>query len=102
MSVAPSIIRIRRGAKRRRAHVRSDLTDVMTVPNDFDSQQPADDGAALPDGAAPAAETPIATDETQRLLEEQRDTYRRLAAEYDNFRRRHVRRPSCGPFQQSL
>ena len=91
MSVAPSTIRIRRGARRRRAHVRSDLTDVMTAPNDFDSPQPADAGAAMPDGAAPAAETPVATDETQRLLEEQRDKYLRLAAEYDNFRRRTMK-----------
>lgn len=30
-------------------------------------------------------------DETQRLLEEQRDKYLRLAAEYDNFRKRTIK-----------
>ena len=93
MSVAPPTVRIRRGARRRSAHDRSDITDVMTAPNDFDSQQPVDAaGAATPDGAgAPTGDTPVATDETQRLLEEQRDKYLRLAAEYDNFRRRTTR-----------
>lgn len=57
----------------------------------FDEQQletqEADEvpGQEAPTGTAPA------TDESARLLEEQRDKYLRLAAEYDNFRKRTLR-----------
>jgi molecular chaperone GrpE len=42
-----------------------------------------DDGARTGEGAAD-----VAGQDTQRMLEEQREKYLRLAAEYDNFRRR--------------
>jgi len=47
-----------------------------------------DAGETNPDTA------PDAASETQRLLDEQRDRYLRLAAEYDNFRKRTVRERS--------
>jgi molecular chaperone GrpE len=43
----------------------------------------SDDGGRSGDGA-----TDVAGQDTQRMLEEQREKYLRLAAEYDNFRRR--------------
>ena len=62
----------------------------MTGPNEFDTTRPADVGAAASDDdTAAAADTstePVS--EVQRVLEEQRERYLRLAAEYDNFRRR--------------
>ncbi len=48
-----------------------------------------DDGAS---GVAPPDESPVS--ETQRELDEQRDKYLRLAAEYDNFRKRTTRERS--------
>ncbi|MGZ8411932.1 MAG: nucleotide exchange factor GrpE [Gemmatirosa sp.] len=60
----------------------------MTAPD----QPIIDDQLATPPGADAAApsdtEGDAGRDELARLLEEQRDRYLRLAAEYDNFRRR--------------
>jgi molecular chaperone GrpE len=67
----------------------------MTDPRTPDLNTLADDAAA--DGAAPAGtEAPDAAPadalaEAQRALAEQQDKYLRLAAEYDNFRKRSVR-----------
>lgn len=41
--------------------------------------------------AEPRGDDPQVSDQTQQLLEEQRDKYLRLAAEYDNFRKRMVK-----------
>lgn len=41
--------------------------------------------------AEPQGDEPPVPDPTQQLLEEQRDKYLRLAAEYDNFRKRMVK-----------
>jgi molecular chaperone GrpE len=49
-------------------------------------------GDAVAGGADEGAPDPAA--EAQRLLDEQRDKYLRLAAEYDNFRKRTVRERS--------
>jgi molecular chaperone GrpE len=49
-------------------------------------------GDAAAEGAGESAADPAA--EAQRQLEEQRDKYLRLAAEYDNFRKRTVRERS--------
>ncbi len=60
----------------------------MTAPD----QPITDDQLATPPGAESAAssatEGDVGRDDLARLLEEQRDRYLRLAAEYDNFRRR--------------
>ena len=60
----------------------------MTAPDqpttdDLTSTNP--DGASVATGAATDA---VGSDDLQRQLEEQRDKYLRLAAEYDNHRRR--------------
>ena len=64
----------------------------MTAP---DQITPDDQPAATPIGAdagAPSdAETAVGTEDLARQLEEQRDRYLRLAAEYDNHRRRSQR-----------
>jgi molecular chaperone GrpE len=64
----------------------------MTAP---DQITPDDQPAATPTGAdagAPSdAETAVGTEDLARQLEEQRDRYLRLAAEYDNHRRRSQR-----------
>ena len=78
----------------------------MTYPaeNPFDEPAPRDDGVTSEDsyarGASPDEETDAeqapagarastsASDDAQRALDEQRDRYLRLAAEYDNFRKR--------------
>lgn len=54
---------------------------------------PFDDEAAMeePIYAEPQGDEPPIPDPTQQLLEEQRDKYLRLAAEYDNFRKRMVK-----------
>lgn len=51
------------------------------------------DGAATTSSAAATAgsATPDSRDDLQRALDDQRDKYLRLAAEYDNFRKRAVR-----------
>ncbi len=53
----------------------------------------ADAGGAANDTSAPLAADAASTDDagTQRQLDEQRDRYLRLAAEYDNFRKRSQR-----------
>jgi molecular chaperone GrpE len=50
-----------------------------------------DGSAAQPAGADAGAPTGTGVDDAARPLEEQRDKYLRLAADYDNFRRRAVR-----------
>jgi molecular chaperone GrpE len=54
---------------------------------------PYEDDEAMeePMYAEPQGDAPPAADQTQRLLDEQRDKYLRLAAEYDNFRKRMVK-----------
>jgi len=65
--------------------------------NDSDHPQagefPFDDQDAMeePIYAEPQGDEPPVADRTQQLLEEQRDKYLRLAAEYDNFRKRMVK-----------
>ena len=49
------------------------------------------DGAVLDDAGALEGAEAAGTDESQRALAEQRDKYLRLAAEYDNFRKRTAR-----------
>ena len=56
----------------------------MTAP---DQITPDDQPAATP----PDAEAAVGTDDLARQLEEQKDRYLRLAAEYDNHRRRSQR-----------
>ena len=56
-----------------------------------------------PAGAAPSvtAEPPGAPGDSQRALDELRDKYLRLAAEYDNYRKRSIReRQEAGPRAQ--
>ncbi|HEU4563985.1 MAG TPA: nucleotide exchange factor GrpE [Gemmatimonadaceae bacterium] len=50
----------------------------------------APQGDGMPDGAAPA-NGGAATADVQRVLDEQRDRYLRLAAEFDNYRKRTTR-----------
>ena len=67
-----------------------------TVPRDDDEMTSDDSYArgASSDDASGAEESPAggratsASDDVQRALDEQRDRYLRLAAEYDNFRKR--------------
>lgn len=60
----------------------------MTAPNDDLTAAP-DLAGATPDAAAPAgAPSDDAATVALKLLEEQRDKYLRLAAEYDNYRKR--------------
>ncbi|MFL5581179.1 MAG: nucleotide exchange factor GrpE [Gemmatimonadaceae bacterium] len=73
----------------------------MTAPNDRTTEQNDElpEGASGAAGAADAAsqdpaDAPVAdagTDEARRQLDEQRERYLRLAAEYDNFRKRATR-----------
>lgn len=71
----------------------------MTAPNDRTTEQnePPDDapGDAAVDGVSDESRDPaagVATgSDTQRQLDEQRDRYLRLAAEYENFRKRSTR-----------
>ena len=60
------------------------MSDADQFPTDTTSP---DDDAALDDAAALGADS----SGTQRELDEQRDKYLRLAAEYDNFRKRTTR-----------
>ena len=53
----------------------------------YDDDEATDAPLSTEQGGA----VPRAQDETQRLLDEQRDKYLRLAAEYDNFRKRMVK-----------
>jgi molecular chaperone GrpE len=65
--------------------------------NDSDQSQagefPYEDQEAMeePIYAEPQGDEPPVADPTQQLLNEQRDKYLRLAAEYDNFRKRMVK-----------
>ena len=52
---------------------------------------PDNDATPAPTEGAPATADAQAADEAQRQLEEQRDKYLRLAAEYDNYRKRMAR-----------
>jgi molecular chaperone GrpE len=61
------------------------MPDADQIPTD---RPPPADGAVLDD--AGAVEAPESGD-TQRALDEQRDRYLRLAAEYDNYRKRTTR-----------
>ena len=73
----------------------------MTAPNDRTTEQNDElpEGASGAAGAADAAsqdpaDAPVAdagTDDARRQLDEQRERYLRLAAEYDNFRKRSQR-----------
>ena len=58
-------------------------------PTDLTATPASDDPSAGEAGTAAAADAP--RDETQRQLDEPRDRYLRLAAEYDNFRKRSTR-----------
>jgi molecular chaperone GrpE len=60
-----------------------------STTDDFGAEiDPADAGAQASEAAADAG---AVVDAIQRSLEEQKDKYLRLAAEYDNFRKRSVR-----------
>jgi molecular chaperone GrpE len=60
--------------------------DGAEIPRGTDEQS---DAAATSDGATQGVDTDRST--TERELAEQRDKYLRLAAEYDNFRKRALR-----------
>jgi molecular chaperone GrpE len=60
----------------------------MPDPDDSPTDTSPDDGAVFDDAAAL---TEAESADVQRALDEQRDKYLRLAAEYDNFRRRTTR-----------
>jgi molecular chaperone GrpE len=64
------------------------MSDDEQFPNE--GTAPAD-GAVLDDAGALEGAEAAGTDESQRALTEQRDKYLRLAAEYDNFRKRTAR-----------
>jgi len=61
--------------------------DPSSPAIDLDADAPLDAAGVSPDAAGPAS----SADETRRELDEQRDKYLRLAAEYDNYRRRSVK-----------
>jgi molecular chaperone GrpE len=61
------------------------MSDAEQFPTEITSP---DDGAEIGDADAVAG---VETPGTQRELDEQRDKYLRLAAEYDNFRKRTTR-----------
>ena len=67
------------------------MTDE-TRPEDDPAVDLREQETATPAEGSPAAKAPEApADDVARALEEQRDKYLRLAAEYDNFRRRSAR-----------
>src|SRR6476469_3406839 len=68
------------------------LTQHMSDDDQFPTESAAPaDGAVLDDAGALEGAEAAGTDESQRALAEQRDKYLRLAAEYDNFRKRTAR-----------
>jgi molecular chaperone GrpE len=87
-----------RKAERAAAHEAMDRSDQVAA-----SAAPQGDG--VPDEASVSADAAAAAGpdagELQRQLDEQRDRYLRLAAEYDNFRKRTTReRAELGPRAQ--
>jgi molecular chaperone GrpE len=62
--------------------------------DDSGADVPPSAGADAGGDASDASDDSDASAEAQRLLEEQKDKYLRLAAEYDNFRKRTVRERS--------
>jgi len=68
------------------------LTEHMSEDDQFPTEGAAPaDGAVLDDAGALEGAEATGTDEAQRALTEQRDKYLRLAAEYDNYRKRTAR-----------
>lgn len=70
------------------------MTDPRTPSTDELSDAAASAAGAQQDAASAMTDAAAATDpvaEAQRALAEQQDRYLRLAAEYDNFRKRSVR-----------
>jgi molecular chaperone GrpE len=65
------------------------LADPSTDGDDADPTEPVTTGTAEPSAAAPAQAA-----NQQRAVDDQRDRYLRLAAEYDNFRKRTTRERS--------
>ncbi len=63
----------------------------MTQPNDPTYAALDADPTVAPDGAATPQGDDAGADDVRRELEEQRDKYLRLAAEYDNYRRRSTK-----------
>lgn len=71
--------------------------DSIDAPTDVTAQGDGDDGEVEFADAAPAGESGgDAESNLQREIEEQRDKYLRLAAEFDNYRRRTTRERAEG------
>ncbi|HXY30754.1 MAG TPA: nucleotide exchange factor GrpE [Gemmatimonadaceae bacterium] len=66
------------------------MSDDVLMGPEGDEEEPTGEGEGAPEGDRVAADTGAVTD-AQRELEAQRDRYLRLAAEFDNYRKRSVR-----------
>lgn len=62
--------------------------DDMTSDDSYARGASADDAPGAEESAAGGRASTSASEDVQRALDEQRDRYLRLAAEYDNFRKR--------------
>jgi len=69
------------------------ITDdfVPVIRDDAGDGLDAEDSSVAPPSAEDVGAAAASGDETERLLAEQHDKYLRLAAEYDNYRKRSVR-----------
>ena|SRR5687768_668433 len=63
-------------------------SDELTSEDSYARGASADEGADTEDAPSRGVASTSASDDAQRALDEQRDRYLRLAAEYDNFRKR--------------
>src|SRR5688500_2966756 len=63
-------------------------SDDMTSEDSYARGASADDGTDAEEASSGGGASTSASDDAQRALDEQRDRYLRLAAEYDNFRKR--------------
>ena len=73
----------------------------MQKPQDDVLPEGTDPTAADADAAEPAGDARSGADDLQRQLDEQRDKYLRLAAEFDNYRKRSAKeRLDAGPRAQ--
>src|SRR5688500_13611466 len=66
---------------------------ASTPPSDDEAMAPNDwrSGGAVAEVDPPGASSPPAALADERALEEQREKYLRLAAEYDNYRKRSLK-----------
>ena len=79
--------------RRPSGEAREPLADEFPMPGDTEAQAEFDDAGEEPEvGTGDAvADSPAGSDDGERRLAEQNDRYLRLAAEYDNFRKRSAR-----------